>query len=188
MQIEEYRAIERIIIILIAGASVTFGWNLFKIGVVSESTGTFQGKGWRITLQKAGPGLFFALFGTAICITSLISTLNVNSHQTQTEDTNSNNQIIHYLGESGTKYLHIAQAINTLKLVSLDEIKSESRLDALKLSISTLHKFNNDNMQQQFKDELRNYTIIKGKDPNSLTTDEIETKTKIDPYFKTFIK
>jgi hypothetical protein len=69
------RVIERLLICAIAGVSLTYGWNLFRVGVLNEQSAEFAAKGWRINLKRVGPGAFFALFGSVVLSISLRSPL-----------------------------------------------------------------------------------------------------------------
>ncbi|MFL6301913.1 MAG: hypothetical protein ACJ72H_00090 [Candidatus Sulfotelmatobacter sp.] len=67
------RAIERVLIVLICGASLGFGWNLFREGVVEDQEAEVSRGQWKLTLKKVGPGVFFALFaciGLVYAVTS----------------------------------------------------------------------------------------------------------------------
>lgn len=47
---------------------IWFGYDLFRRAIVNPASGEFQAHGFRVKLQKAGPGIFFALMGVAIVI------------------------------------------------------------------------------------------------------------------------
>ena len=67
------RAIERVLIVLICGASLGFGWNLFREGVVKDQEAALSRGQWKLTFKKVGPGVFFALFaciGLVYAVTS----------------------------------------------------------------------------------------------------------------------
>jgi hypothetical protein len=69
-----FRFIERILVVLIGGASIYFGYRLFSsVPGQSDGKGTFKfPMHTSVILTKVGPGVFFALFGTvAICIALL---------------------------------------------------------------------------------------------------------------------
>lgn len=73
------RCIERILVVLIYGCSLGFGWNLFRVGIVTEQQAELSSKNWKIALRKVGPGIFFALFGVVGLITSIRAPLHVES-------------------------------------------------------------------------------------------------------------
>ena len=60
------RVFERLLVCGSAGMSLVLGWNLFRAGVVLEQSAEFVVKGWKATLKRVGPGIFFALFGACI--------------------------------------------------------------------------------------------------------------------------
>jgi hypothetical protein len=67
------RTIERILIVLICGASLGLGWNLFREGIVKDQQAVFSKGEWKVALKQVGPGVFFALFavvGLVFAITS----------------------------------------------------------------------------------------------------------------------
>lgn len=63
------RTVERLLADAMFGVSLVLGWNLFRVGVLNDQTALLSGKGWKVHLQKVGPGIFFALFGAVgLCI------------------------------------------------------------------------------------------------------------------------
>jgi hypothetical protein len=72
------RVVERLMICAFGGLSLTYGWNLFRIGVLNDQSAEFAAKGWRINLKRVGPGAFFALFGCAVLSLSLRSPLGLS--------------------------------------------------------------------------------------------------------------
>lgn len=121
MDVETIRAIERIIIVIFAGTSIVLGWHLFKIGVVSPQSGDFSGKGFKFSLQKVGPGIFFSLFGAVILSLALI-----NGLKTET---------IH-LSETFNK----KRGIKEVRNVYLANSQQESNIERLSVSINTLEQ------------------------------------------------
>lgn len=71
------RVIERLVICTFAGISLALGWNLFRVGVVTQQSADLSAKGWRVNLKRVGPGVFFALFGSAVLALSLHSPLSL---------------------------------------------------------------------------------------------------------------
>jgi hypothetical protein len=71
------RVVERLLICVFGGISLALGWNLFRVGVVTQQTAELSAKGWRVNLKRVGPGVFFALFGSAVLSLSLRSPLNL---------------------------------------------------------------------------------------------------------------
>jgi len=71
------RVVERLLICVFGGVSLALGWNLFRVGVVTQQSADLSAKGWRVNLKRVGPGVFFALFGSAVLALSLHSPLNL---------------------------------------------------------------------------------------------------------------
>lgn len=81
------RSLERIVAIGIGCIFVYLGYCLFiKVPTKEDSEGKFTlPRGWGIHLIRVGPGVFFALFGTAIVVASF---LNPMSYQEDIEHIN----------------------------------------------------------------------------------------------------
>lgn len=77
MEVEIIRAFERLLIVFFAGTSIFLGWHLFKIGVVSPQSGELSGKGFKLSLQKVGPGVFFSAFGAIVLSVALTNGLSI---------------------------------------------------------------------------------------------------------------
>src|SRR4051812_22590218 len=61
------RALERLIIVLIGGASLWMGWQLFlRLQTELDQKAELAYKNLSFKLERVGPGVFFALFGAAI--------------------------------------------------------------------------------------------------------------------------
>lgn len=73
------RVIERLLACGFAGLSLALGWNLFRVGVVTEQTAEFTAGSWKATLKRVGPGVFFALFGACVLGYSIHSPLDIKS-------------------------------------------------------------------------------------------------------------
>ena len=67
---ESYNII-RIIIVLISGMSIYFGYKLFYLVTERQGTLKIEGKEATLSLQDVGPGIFFALFGSIVLIATL---------------------------------------------------------------------------------------------------------------------
>ena len=154
MDIETIRAIERIIIDIFAGTSIILGWHLFKIGVVSPQSGTFSGKGFKFSLQKVGPGIFFSLFGTAILSVALIYGLtyekekNPNGTTTRTKISLAN-----ALQKPELKSL--TEAINTLDLIDMEHSSPyKKHREAISNAVERL-RAHRDRLARQKFDEKR---------------------------------
>jgi hypothetical protein len=55
------RAIERPLITLICGMSIFLGYRLFQLGINQAQKGAIGVAGWKVQLDKVGPGIFFCL-------------------------------------------------------------------------------------------------------------------------------
>lgn len=167
MDIETLRMIERIIIVLFAGVSIFFGWNLFKIGVVQESTGTFEGKGYKVIIQKAGPGIFFSMFGTIILVIALIFGLN-KSETTSRDQNNGSSKTIVLFNDSNGKFDNkkIVASINSLSLIEPNIIPYSTNKIAYEQAVQNLKNYRDLILINVFgKEELRKYeSCLKQKD------------------------
>lgn len=77
------RVAERALICGFAGISLILGWNLFRVGVVSNQSADFNTKGWKANLKRVGPGVFFALFGSSVLAIALRSPLELQPARTE---------------------------------------------------------------------------------------------------------
>ena len=73
------RAIERYITTAIGGIAIYCGYRLFQtVDVSQEGTAQFSFRDQaKLILSHIGPGVFFALFGTAIAVVSVLSPLSL---------------------------------------------------------------------------------------------------------------
>jgi len=74
------RFAERITAVLIGGLAIYLGYRLFvSVPELKDSDGNFK-LPWNISIvmTRVGPGVFFALFGTAAVCLSLLRPLNIN--------------------------------------------------------------------------------------------------------------
>ena len=85
------RVVERLMICAFAGLSLTYGWNLFRVGVLNEQSAELSAKGWRVNLKRVGPGAFFALFGCVVLSISLRSPLGLPLTTRPQDSTRTNN-------------------------------------------------------------------------------------------------
>ncbi|MBY6006551.1 hypothetical protein KUV62_21690 [Salipiger bermudensis] len=70
------RVLERLIIVLAAGASIWMGWRLFyRVADRADHEAELSWKELRVQLQRVGPGAFFALFGVVVLVTALLRPL-----------------------------------------------------------------------------------------------------------------
>ena len=70
------RAIERILICLIAAMCIWLGFSLFKIKKVTKDANgefTIKTESIEVTLKQVWPGVFFAAFGMIVLVFSILS-------------------------------------------------------------------------------------------------------------------
>lgn len=139
---ELLRFIERIIIVFFSGISIILGWHLFKIGIVSPQSGVVSGYGFRFVLQKAGPGVFFSLFG---CIVMSIALVNGLEKEEMVEENNGKGDIkrskYYYFGTAQKKDIdQYRLAINTLGFIDINNSSPyKMHRDAIRKSIEILN-------------------------------------------------
>ena len=105
------RLAERLLVVFFGGLSLTFGWHLFKIGVVKPQSAELSRKDIVFRLRKVGPGVFFALFGAAILAVSLDRPLVLSD--TTPEDGNSSAHVSYYSKANEAAVLQDVKALNT---------------------------------------------------------------------------
>ena len=121
------RALERLTVVIFGGISMYLGYALFMKGIVGEQVAQLEVMTWKVRLQKVGPGVFFALFGTAILISSLAKPLDIhpapagvppdsNQHATAPQQATA----VSYLGNGGGD-LKLAHAINSVLRIRPDK-------------------------------------------------------------------
>lgn len=164
MEVEIIRAFERLLIVAFGGTSIILGWHLFKIGVVSPQSGIFSGKGFKFSLQKVGPGIFFSLFGTVVLSISLMHGLKTI---TKTQDPISGSSTItevHLAGKiQGSNLYRITKAINTLDLIQIESsARTNTNKNAIKKAIEQLRAHRDILARQKFDaSSLRTYQQCK---------------------------
>jgi hypothetical protein len=73
------RGIERIVAVLLGGMAIYYGFRLFMVvPVETQSDGKIKLPGMSVVLSKAGPGVFFAAFGTLVVLTSLFKPIHLS--------------------------------------------------------------------------------------------------------------
>lgn len=79
VEVIRWRSLEKILSILVGGASIIAGWHLFLRGVIQEQSAELETQSATIRLQKVGPGVFFALFGAFLVFQSATSQAVIGS-------------------------------------------------------------------------------------------------------------
>jgi hypothetical protein len=91
MEVETLRMAERIIISLGGILSIFLGYRLFYIASLKNDSGAeFKSALFSGSFTKVGPGVFFALFGAYIMLTSITTQIDIQSNQVN--ETDSRNQ------------------------------------------------------------------------------------------------
>lgn len=121
------RVVERLLITLFGGISLAFGWNLFRVGVANEQVAELAKADLKVKLQKVGPGVFFALFGTLVLIAGLLNPLRVSPPATAGESATPELGTFSYLSGSEVAAKQTVQSLNTL----LDIVPPESEVGPL---------------------------------------------------------
>ncbi len=70
-----FRALERILAVAIGGLAIYFGYRLFLAVPDQQGEGRAEltlAKDKRLLITRIGPGTFFALFGTAVVVSSYL--------------------------------------------------------------------------------------------------------------------
>lgn len=74
------RMAERIIAVLLGGMSIYLGYRLFfHLPLRQDSDGELELPGIKIVLSRAGPGLFFAIFGSAVLYYSFTNPVKIET-------------------------------------------------------------------------------------------------------------
>lgn len=84
MDILLFRGVERLLAVIIGGVAIYLGYRLFQT-VVLPADGALEAKidGYgSLIMSRIGPGIFFALFGAAVVITSLAKPVSLSESVT----------------------------------------------------------------------------------------------------------
>lgn len=163
------RATERLLIILLAGTSMLSGVYLLKKGVSGISDAEWKTAMFSLKFFKISPGIFFALFGTIVLITSINSRLDINDmlHEQNDQNTSSRRIGFYASGLDGGKKL--AKSLNTIinfiniKLPNIKDVTSYDK-DRLKRAESEISQFHFQNLRNRFKNDYSWYNeVYQGK-------------------------
>ena len=119
------RIAERLIICCLAGMSLSYGWNLFRAGILADQSADFAAGNWKANLKRVGPGTFFALFGATVLAIALHSPVQITTSQTEAARTN--------------KYLFSQQGVTAIDAIDVEyqnhAISSEEAYKRLRQAI-----------------------------------------------------
>ena len=85
------RMLERLLVVFFAGVSVYLGYRLFvQVPTLRDSSGEVKFPSLNMTAKvtRVGPGVFFAIFGVAVLLSSYIHPISVESSPPKTESAN----------------------------------------------------------------------------------------------------
>lgn len=72
------RELERLLAVLIAGLAIYLGFRLFYLAAEKQGELRVSGKQFSLRLADVAPGIYFALFGSAVLVLSLFSRVDVS--------------------------------------------------------------------------------------------------------------
>lgn len=207
-----WRFIERIIIAFIGGFSLWMGWNLFRNGIFTMQNADFKAAGFSLKLNKVGPGIFFALFGTFILVTSVNSAMSIKTIDdfssapkdgtTESVQHNSGFAISYYGSGKDSKNKRLLLAINSIDQLS-QELKKDAfnkhQMSELNDAVAVLNQFHFWKFNNIFKEENKIYTKIisdirnlskddKDKYIENLSNDERQIYTNLNEWMRGRIK
>lgn len=193
------RSIERLIIILIGGLSVYLGWALFKLPIPNDSGAEIKHGQLQIVLRRIGPGVFFALFGTAVTIFSLAYPVHFEETRAVqkmpgsqvSNDVNEHREFSGAGGGNRDLFKPKVRALNTaIKAIDSrgDANMHQAAFNDLAQAEPTLRLIRDDLIQRQFGSNLVELWNAKGKDfqknPNSLPMAEREKLAEISNWYR----
>jgi len=73
---EIFRGVERLVTVIFGGMSIYWGFRLFDRSYQSAGAMDAKGGGLSFSIRRVGPGVFFAVFGMAILVSSLNARLD----------------------------------------------------------------------------------------------------------------
>jgi hypothetical protein len=183
------RGLERLGIVGLSGVSLILGWDLFRRGVSVAQSADFKAQGWTVRLQRVGPGIFFALFGTAAFISVVAHPLTITTgKQIQQESkppgsqasavTTESQTISEVANPSTATDRDVIAAINTFHVIVIPKItngfdanyslainKADQTLDSYKRSLMFQH-FGQMSIQfYSVRDEVPVNPSVLGKQP-----------------------
>ncbi len=120
------RVVERLLDTVAGITSLVLGWNLFRVGVITEQSAELELHTLSVKLQKVGPGVFFALFGTALLVYGVSNPLSFVP--------TGRNEAIRYMNSLPDQYLRpLIFALNTP--INLIEPRKDQKIPPADLSL-----------------------------------------------------
>lgn len=183
------RAIERLLIVCIAGLSLYFGWALFKRNLDAQRA-EFAAGSYTIKFTRVAPGIFFAFFSVALLVFALRQPLQLSpiapsdsaAPNPETQNTNAQLSAI-YMG--GNENNIIVKAFNTLDSTiesnsSLNQNLKPFEVKANNTAFAVLNEIKNNALQQRFGDEVfATYIKYKDRSLHGQNTDEHLTSVEL---------
>lgn len=94
------RATERVLIILVGGLCISFGWRLFSKRLAQDGEAELAHDKTRLRLRRIGPGVFFALFGASLLAFSLAKPVTVEITENATLSKLVSNAVVFNTGQT----------------------------------------------------------------------------------------
>lgn len=185
------RAIERIVIVLIGGASLWMGWQLFLRLQLETQQAELDFNKISVKLQRVGPGIFFAAFGTVLLGLAIyqLPTLKMPSDTIPPSPVN-NTLSLTYFGQDVTSDKRTVRALNTVisidpknvtytdgPVVEADFAKALVELQKMRYNL-LLSRFSSPQLDTWIK-----YGSKFSNDPNSAPPEVREDLRRIKPWF-----
>jgi hypothetical protein len=120
-----FSGLERLLTIITGLASIYFGYKLFSVAI--DNTGRLEGEWlkWKLKLHNIAPGVFFAIFGSAIIIASVIHPFTFNDGNVLISGMNAASSSLDNRNEdatiNSTMINSITTIVNTLKPQELNQ-------------------------------------------------------------------
>ena len=190
------RGLERLLAVAFSGVSLILGWHLFKTGVLADQTAEIQKGDMLLKLQRVGPGVFFALFGTAILIFALSRPFDYKPTSVEGQTDGKANPVqVTYLKNDQKKFQQLAKAVNTLNHIIKDlppTIVHEHDKLLLKKALAILDQEKRSWVLTLYgEDELRLWNQYSERyllNPDQIGKEKREVLNKIRPWMNDTLK
>lgn len=128
MEVETLRMAERIIISLGGILSIFLGYRLFYIASLKTDSGAeFKSALFSASFTKVGPGVFFALFGAYIMLTSITTQIDIQSNQVNETDSRNQATAFSQIAITATLLPNSAEKSRIIGLVRQAQQKSNQK-------------------------------------------------------------